>query len=185
MSLQIREAQPADAEVIARIYNEGIEDGVATFETRTRTAEDIRKDFLARATRHPTLVALRDLRVVGWASASRYRERACYDDVAEFSIYVERTSRASGVGAVLLDAFATACEAKGFTKLLSRIFVENVASRRLCAHSGFREVGIYVRHGQLRGEWRDCVIVERLLGAAKLSIATESSPISNVARERE
>src|SRR6185436_1529779 len=60
------------------------------------------------------------------------------------------------------------------TKLLSRIFVENAASRRLCARSGFREVGTYARHGRLHGAWRDCVIVERLLGAARTRAASLS-----------
>ena len=51
----------------------------------------------------------------------------------------------------------------GFWKLVSRVFVENVASRALLGGLGFREVGIYERHGQLDGAWRDVVIVERLL----------------------
>ena len=159
-----RAATADDAAAIARIYNQGIEDGAATFETRARTADEIAANLLGRATRHPTLVALRGEVVVGWASASRYRERACYDDVAEFSIYVERDARSSGIGAVLLEALCVVCEKRGFTKLLSRIFPENQGSRRLCAKLGFEEVGVYRRHGKLRGAWRDCVIVERLLG---------------------
>ncbi|HUR27037.1 MAG TPA: arsinothricin resistance N-acetyltransferase ArsN1 family A [Planctomycetota bacterium] len=162
-----RAATADDAAAIARIYNQGIEDGAATFETRARTAEDIAASLLGRATRHPTLVASRDRVIVGWASASLYRDRACYDDVAEFSIYVERGERAHGIGAVLLEALCDECEQRGFTKLLSRIFVENEGSRRLCAKLGFHEVGVYRRHGQLHGVWRDCVIVERLLGAAR------------------
>jgi phosphinothricin acetyltransferase len=65
-----------------------------------------------------------------------------------------------------LSALAAEAEARGFWKLVSRIFPENMASRRLCAALGFREVGVYRRHGQLDGRWMDCVIVERLLGAA-------------------
>jgi phosphinothricin acetyltransferase len=49
---------------------------------------------------------------------------------------------------------------------VSRIFPENVASRRLCSALGFREVGVYRRHGKLDDRWMDCIIVERLLGAA-------------------
>jgi phosphinothricin acetyltransferase len=56
-------------------------------------------------------------------------------------------------------------EAKGagFWKLVSRVFVENAASRALLRGLGFREVGVYERHAQLDGAWRDVVIVERLL----------------------
>jgi phosphinothricin acetyltransferase len=60
-------------------------------------------------------------------------------------------------------ALISDAKARGWWKLLSRIFPENVASRRLCASLGFREVGIYEKHGQLDGKWMDTVIVERLL----------------------
>ena len=62
-----------------------------------------------------------------------------------------------------MQALIAAAEQAGFWKLVSRIFVENTASRHLMLSLGFREVGIYEKHGQLDGVWRDCVIVERLL----------------------
>ncbi len=65
-----------------------------------------------------------------------------------------------------MPAFLDALERAGFWKVLSRLFPENAASRALCARHGFREVGVYRRHGKLDGEWRDVLIVERLLGAA-------------------
>jgi L-amino acid N-acyltransferase YncA len=71
-----------------------------------------------------------------------------------------------GGGRLVLEALISEAERRGFWKLLSRIFPENAASRRLCATLGFREVGVYHRHGRLEGRWMDCVIVERLLGAA-------------------
>ena len=70
-------------------------------------------------------------------------------------------------GSAALGALVAACEARGFWKLLSRIFPENTASRAMCHKHGFREVGIYARHGRLDGVWKDCVIVERLLGDAR------------------
>ena len=71
-----------------------------------------------------------------------------------------------GVGRATLAAQIEACEAHGCWKLLSRIFPENDGSLALCRSLGFREVGTYRRHGKLDGEWRDCVIVELLLGDA-------------------
>ena len=56
-----------------------------------------------------------------------------------------------------------AAKEAGFWKLLSRIFPENAASRGLVRQLGFREVGVYERHGRLDGQWRDVVIVERLV----------------------
>ena len=70
------------------------------------------------------------------------------------------------MGRLCLGALITEAERRGFWKLVSRIFPENVASRRLCAALGFREIGVYRRHGKLDGRWMDCVIVERLIGAA-------------------
>lgn len=163
-SPEIRVAEPRDAEAIARIYNQGIRARIATFETRNRTAADVSKWLEDPA--WPVLVAERDGAVTGWVAASRYRDRECYRGVAEFSVYVDEAARGTGVGDRLLAAFLPACRQAGFWKVLSRIFPENLASRKLCRRHGFREVGVYARHGRLDGEWKDVVIVERLLDEA-------------------
>lgn len=159
--IQSRPAEPRDAMVIAAIYNVGIQRRTATFETRLRTGDDILMwldDPL-----HPVLVAEDDGQIVGWASASTYRSRACYEGIAEISIYIDDDRQGQGIGKQLMRAFVDACEEAGLWKLVSRIFVENAASRALCQRCGFREVGIYEKHGKLDGVWRDVVIVERLL----------------------
>jgi L-amino acid N-acyltransferase YncA len=99
----------------------------------------------------------------GWIHASPYRARACYAGIGDFSVYVAEWARGQRVGDALLGAYINACAQRGIWKLLSRIFPENAASRRLCAAHGFREVGVYERHAQLDGVWRDVVIVERSL----------------------
>ena len=159
--LRIRPAAAGDAPAIARIYNEGIRGRGATFETRERTADEILPWF--GDPRHPVLAAELEGRVVGWVAASTYRARECYAGIAEFSVYVAGEARGRRVGDALMAAFIPACQAAGLWKVLSRIFPENTASRALCARHGFREVGVYERHGQLDGAWRDVVIVERLL----------------------
>ncbi|MFN7979713.1 MAG: arsinothricin resistance N-acetyltransferase ArsN1 family A [Vicinamibacterales bacterium] len=165
-SIQIRPATRDDAPAIARIYNEGIRGRGATFETRERGVADIAAWF--DDTRFPILVATEHDAVVGWAAASTYRARACYAGIAEYSIYVATSHHGRGVGRVLMPAFLDALEAAGFWKVLSRLFPENTASRALCRRFGFREVGVYERHGQLDGVWKDVVIVERLLGPARV-----------------
>jgi L-amino acid N-acyltransferase YncA len=150
-----------DAAAIARIYNEGIEDGVATFETRLRTPQDVGAWFDGR---HPIVVVEDGPEVIAFASTSTYRPRECYAGVAEFSVYVARRNRRRGAGGVALRALMAAAQAAGFWKLVSRVFPENTASRVLLRSLGFREVGVYEKHGRRGGAWRDVVIVEKLLG---------------------
>ena len=160
MALAARPATPADAERIAQIYNEGIEDRVGTFETRLRTADDVRAWFDGR---HPIVIVEDAGDVIAFASTSNYRSRDCYAGIAEFSVYVARSGRGRGAGLVAMRALIDAAAPAGIWKLVSRIFVNNTASRRLMASVGFREVGIYEKHAKLDGEWRDVVIVERLI----------------------
>jgi phosphinothricin acetyltransferase len=165
VTLTVRVAEQDDAAAIADIYNQGIEDRVATFETEPRSPAQVRA-VLAGSGRHPAVVAMREAEVVAFAWTSTYRPRPCYDSVVEFSVYVRRDARGAGAGRAALAGLLDACEAAGFSKLVSRIFPENGASRALCRSLGFREVGTYLRHGRLDGAWRDCVIVERLIGEA-------------------
>jgi L-amino acid N-acyltransferase YncA len=155
----IRVATPDDAEAIATIYNQGIEDRVGTFETRLRTPEEIEQWFDGV---HPIVVLEQDQEVVAFASTSIYRARACYAGIAEFSVYVRHDWRGRGAGRLTLEALLQQVELAGFWKLVSRVFIENAVSRQLLRALGFREVGIYEKHGQLDGMWRDVVIVERL-----------------------
>jgi L-amino acid N-acyltransferase YncA len=161
--MSARLATAADAGAIARIYNEGIEDRLATFETRPRTPRETAAWFDGI---HPIVVVERDGEVVAFASTAGYSSRECYAGVAEFNVYVARDRRGAGAGREAMEALVAAAEGAGFWKLLSRVFIENTASRALLARVGFREVGVYRRHARLDGSWRDVVIVERLLGEA-------------------
>ena len=155
-----RAATRSDAARIAAIYNQGIEDRVATFETEPRDAEQILKWFTEG---YPVFVSGEKQTVQAYAAAFPYRSRPCYDGVREFSVYVAREGRGKGLGKAALGALIDDARARGWWKLLSRIFPENTSSRKLCAALGFREVGIYEKHGRLDGKWRDTVIVEKLL----------------------
>src|SRR5262245_411939 len=164
--LRVRLAAPSDGAVIAEIYNEGIADRIATFETALRSARDIEAQLAEKGDRYPTVVVERNGVVVAWAGAGPYRARPAYAGVAEHSVYVTRHARGIGAGRAALDALAREYEARGFWKLVSRIFPENTGSLALHERAGFRTVGVYRRHGKLDGQWRDCVIVEKLLGPA-------------------
>jgi len=158
--VRARPATTDDAAAIARIYNEGIEERIATFETRPRAAADIEKWFDGR---HPIVIIEESGEVIAFASTSMYRPRDAYAGIAEFSVYAARSARGRGAGRAAMLALFEAAREAGFWKLVSRVFVENAASRALLRSVGFREVGIYERHAQLDGIWRDVVIVEKRL----------------------
>ena len=161
----LRTATAEDAASIAEIYNQGIEDRVATYETKRRSAEDQQVWLQAIAGRYPAVVAQIDGEIIGWAGAGPYRVRECYQGIGEFSMYVHRDWRRRGVGDLLLASLISEAERLGLWKLLSRIFPFNEASRALCRKHGFREVGVYEKHARLDGRWLDVVIVERLISS--------------------
>jgi phosphinothricin acetyltransferase len=161
--MQVRESTPADAAAIARIYNQGIEDRVATLETELRTPEERAGWLAARGPRHPVLVAVQADAVVGWASLNQFNPRACYDSVADFSIYVARERRGSGIGSRLLAVLETRARALGYHKLVLTAMPWNAAGMRLYTRHGFCTVGVYHEQGQLDGRWVDVVLMEKLL----------------------
>jgi L-amino acid N-acyltransferase YncA len=163
--LRAHEARLGDAGAIAAIYNAGIAERVATFETQPRTADEVRAWF----DRSCPIVVVEDDhgRVLGYASSSPYSGRECYAGIIEFSVYTDPTARHRGVGRAAMQALIAAAESRGYWKLLGGVFVENEPSRRLLASLGFREVGVHRRHGRLDGEWRDVVLLELLVGDAR------------------
>ena len=159
--LRTRAATPADVSAIAAIYNEGIADRIATFETETRSATDIVGWFTGNY-----LVVVAESAGAGpvaFAASFPYSSRPCYRGIGEFTVYVRREYRGRGAGRAVLAALIEAATAAGLHKLTSRVFPENMASRALLKGLGFVEIGVHRRHGKLDGVWRDRVIVERLL----------------------
>lgn len=155
--MTIRELQPADWPDVARIFEEGIRTGNATFETTPPTWEAWDAGHLAD---HRLVVTL-DGDVVGWAALSAVSDRACYSGVAEHSIYVAERVRGLGFGRQLLAALVAAADAGGIWTLQSGVFPENEASLALHLSLGFRVVGVRERLGRLEGLWRDVVLLER------------------------
>ena len=159
--LRTRAATPVDAAAIAAIYNQGIADRIATFETEPRSARQIAEWFAGR--RLVIVAETENAEPVAFAASFPYSDRPCYSGIGELSVYVRRDYRSRGAGRAVLSALMAAATAAGLHKLTSRVFPENLASRALLKGLGFEEIGIHRRHGKLDGRWRDCVIVERLL----------------------
>lgn len=161
--MQIRRATSADAETICRIYNQGIEDRVATLETVLRTPDERRQWMESRGSRHPVLVAERDGGVVAWASLNPFNPRPAYDHVADLSIYVERPWRGKGVGRALLARVIETARELGFHKIVLAALASNRAGEALYTKLGFRRVGVYREQGLLDGRWTDVLLMDRLL----------------------
>ena len=164
--MHIREATASDAGAIAEIYNQGIEDRVATLETQLRTPDERARWLASHDARHPVLVAIDADAVVGWASLNVFNPRPAYDSVADFSVYVARHARGRGVGDALLTALEARGRALGFHKLVLAAFAFNIAGMRLYRRHGFRDVGTYHEQGQLEGEWVDVTIMEKILDSS-------------------
>jgi L-amino acid N-acyltransferase YncA len=163
--VKVRAAEARDAAAVAAIYNQGIEERQATFQTTPHA----RKDFLERIgdEARPFLVAEAGGEVVGWVAVVGYSDRAAYySGVGEAMLYVKRSARRAGIGSRLLEELAAEAERRGFYKLVAKIFTTNAASIALVLAGGWREVGTHRRHGRLDGEWRDVLVVERLIGEA-------------------
>lgn len=159
----IRVMKADDWSAVAEIYDHGIQDGEATFESDVPSWEAFDDTRLPA----PRLVAVgADGRVRGWAAGSSVSARAAYRGVIEHSVYVHRDARGDGLGRRLLDAFVAASDHEGFWTIQSSIFPENVASLRLHLSAGFRVIGTRERiarssRGPHAGQWRDTVLVER------------------------
>jgi L-amino acid N-acyltransferase YncA len=164
MGTAIRPATAADAADMARIYNAGIAERVATFETRTKSAEGIAELIEGGAL---ILLAERDGDVVAFVKVGPYDDAShYYSGIGEATMYVDPGARRSGVGRALMEAVVIAAEERGYYKLIGKIFTSNAPSVALVKACGWREVGVHRRHGRLDGEWKDVLVVERLLGDA-------------------
>ena len=154
--MEIRDLQPLDWPEVARIYEDGIRTGNATFETAVPSWES----WDAAHSEH-RLVADLDGRMAGWAGLVPYSDRWCYRGVAEDSVYVASWAQGKGVGRALLEKLIALSEEAGIWTLQAGIFPEIKASLRLHLGCGFRLVGVRERIGELNGVWRDVLLLER------------------------
>lgn len=163
--ITVRDAVANDAGGICAIYNQAIAERGSTFETAPRSAAD----FQVRIddARFALLVGVAEGCVLGWAGLASYSSRECYAGIAEASVYVDAEARGRGIGTALTEALAAVAKNRGFHKLIGKLFTDNLASVRLVEHCGFDSVGLHRRHGQLNGDWRDVLVVERLLAGSR------------------
>jgi phosphinothricin acetyltransferase len=155
--MNVRPMTPADADAVLAIYQAGLDDGNASFET----AAPAWAAFDTGKLPGHRLVAVDGDTVLGWIAVSPVSARPVYAGVVEHSVYVDPAARKRGVGALLLQALIDSTEAKGIWTIQSGVFPENTASLRLHERAGFRVVGTRTRVGKHHGRWRDVVLIER------------------------
>lgn len=157
-TVQITAMLPEHAADVLAIYQLGIDEGQATFET---AAPSWAVFNAAKLPDHRHVAVGADGSVLGWVAASAVSTRCVYAGVVEHSVYVHPDARGRGVGRALLDALIASTEAAGIWTIESGIFPENAASLALHQHAGFRAVGVRERLGRHHGVWRDVVLIER------------------------
>ncbi|WP_240969423.1 GNAT family N-acetyltransferase [Streptomyces sp. HNM0575] len=161
----------AHADEVLAIYQAGIDEGDATFETTAPTWEDF---DAAKLPGHRFVAVHRETgggaangsgtgpgRVLGWIAASPVSARPVYAGVVEHSVYVHPGARGLGVARALLDTFIASTEAAGIWTIQAGVFPENEASIALHLRAGFRVVGTSERLGRHHGVWRDVRRLER------------------------
>ncbi|THA81563.1 GNAT family N-acetyltransferase [Streptomyces sp. A0592] len=158
MSITITPLTDGHADEVLAIYQAGIDEGNATFETTAPTWAEF---DAARLPEHRFAALDTDGKLLGWVAATRVSDRCAYAGVVEHSVYVHPGARGRGVAGQLLAALVESTEAAGIWTIQSGIFPENAASLAVHARAGFRVIGIRERIGRHRGAWRDVVLLER------------------------
>lgn len=155
--LQIRPMTSNDWSSVQRIFQEGIDTGLASLETEVGTYDDYNQRYMQTC----RYVALKDGKIAGWVAMYPYSSRLVYRGVAKTSVYIGSEFRGQRIGEKLLQHLIISSEQANFWSLQAYVFPENVASIRLHEKLGFRQVGYFERIGERKGRWYDTVILER------------------------
>ncbi|WP_255286511.1 MULTISPECIES: arsinothricin resistance N-acetyltransferase ArsN1 family A [unclassified Bacillus (in: firmicutes)] len=163
MNLLIRSSEESDIKSIQQIYNQGIEDRIATLETEIKDFFYMKEWFEKHNGRYKVIVAESEGQIVGWASLNQYNNRCAYDGVADISVYISREFRGRGIGKKLLEDLKSLAIKNGFHKMILFTFPFNKLGQGLYKKMGFREVGVFKNQGFLDGKFVDVMAMEKLL----------------------
>jgi L-amino acid N-acyltransferase YncA len=162
-NVQVRKANTGDLTFILNIYNQGIEDRIATLEMDTKDMAYIESWFQEHQGRYTVLVAETEGKIAGWASLNPYSHRCAYNGVADLSVYVERSFRGKGIGSFLLQELEKEAKTNQFYKIVLFTFPFNGLGQGLYSKMGYREVGVFKNQGRLDGQFVDVMAMEKLL----------------------
>ncbi|WP_099364445.1 arsinothricin resistance N-acetyltransferase ArsN1 family A [Fredinandcohnia onubensis] len=162
-NINIRIASIHDIDDILSIYNEGIEDRIATLETSIKDKDFMLAWFHRHTGRFKVIIAEVEGEIVGWASLNQYNSRSAYDGVADLSVYVRRDDRGRGIGGKLLSTVEKLAKENVFHKIVLFTFPFNELGQGLYKKSGFREVGVFKKQGKIDDQFIDVMAMEKLL----------------------
>ena len=151
----IRLAEPRDGEAVAGIYRPHVAGSAVSFEVDAPSGEEMARRIEAALSYAPWLSCEEAGTVVGYAYASRHRERAAYRWCVDVSVYVGGGARRSGVGRALYRSLFALLRLQGFCAAHAGITLPNAASVGLHEALGFRPVGVYPKVGWKNGRWHD------------------------------
>jgi phosphinothricin acetyltransferase len=178
----VRIAVESDLEAIRRIYNEGIEDRIATLDDAPKSTDDIAEWWQAHRDRYAVFVAEDAAgRVAGWASLNPYSHRCAYRGVADLSVYVARALRGTGIGSNLLAVLERGAKERDFHKIVLFTFASNRGGQGLYRKFGFKDVGVFHEQGRLDGRFVDVLAMEKLLRPFVLFVCRHNTGRSQMA----
>jgi L-amino acid N-acyltransferase YncA len=157
-----RRASTDDLESILNIYNQGIEDRIATLEEDEKDIGYMTDWFNNHNGRFAVMVVENSDEIVGWASLNPYSNRCAYAGVADLSIYIRRDHQGKGVGSLLLKEIERTAVKNQFNKIVLFTFPFNTLGQGLYRKNGYREVGVFKNQGKIEGRFVDVMIMEKV-----------------------
>jgi len=155
---ELREMLPDDIHTVLDIFRQGIESGMATFQTTVPTAEAWDMEYHNDCR---WILEDENQEIVGWCALKSVSKRDCYQGVAEISIYFDNDYQRKGLGSILLKKLILDSEDHGFWTLQANVFLDNQASVKFHQKNGFKIVGVREKLAKLNGIWKDVILLER------------------------
>ena len=161
--MAIRIACADDAAAVHAIYAPSVTHGVATFETSLPGVPAMRERIAIRLAHYPWLVCEHAGEVLAYAYASRFRERAAYDWIAETSIYVRGDAQRHGIARRLYEVLLETMRLQGINQAVGVITLPGEASVRMHEAMGFEPAGVWRQSGYKLGRWWDVGVWQKTL----------------------
>jgi phosphinothricin acetyltransferase len=161
--LELRDATPADAALIAEIYNQSIAAANATMVAEPRTADHIRRQMEGFTNREAYMVLERDRQTIGWGVIKLYSPRTGYSRCAETSVFLDQSEIRKGYGSFIKRALIERCKEYGYHHLIARVWADNVASIEYNRRFGYEIVGVQREIGYIDGHWQDIAVLQLVL----------------------